>query len=141
MYEPKTYRHQIKDADLTSFTVTVKETDLYIRASRNLNRKALKAVSKYRDAIEILSSVSERTQFEPGCVYSRLYQDVNDERITLLEELWLTLEDLQRHLQSENYRKMLLVIELASEPPEIRFDTIAQTSGMETIEQARIQRR
>lgn len=52
MYEPKTYRHQIKDTDLTSFTVTVKETDLYIRACRNLSRKALKAISKYRDAIE-----------------------------------------------------------------------------------------
>ncbi len=52
MYEPKNYRHQIKDTDLTSFTVTVKETDLYIRACRNLSRKALKAVSKHRDAIE-----------------------------------------------------------------------------------------
>ena len=52
MYEPKTYRHLIKDTDLASFTVTVKETDLYIRASRNLNRKALKAISRHRDAIE-----------------------------------------------------------------------------------------
>ena len=91
----------------------------------------------HRDALEILASVSEQTQFEPGCVCSRLYQDVNDERITLLEELWLTLEDLQHYLQSEKYRKILLVIEMAAEPPEIRFDTIAQTSGMETIEQAR----
>jgi quinol monooxygenase YgiN len=89
------------------------------------------------DALEILASISEQTQFEPGCVCSRLYQDVNDERITLLEELWLTLEDLQHHLQSAKYRKILLVIEMAAEPPEIRFDTIAQTSGMETIEQAR----
>ncbi|MFC2027550.1 UPF0280 family protein [Chloroflexota bacterium] len=52
MYEPKTYRHEIKDTDLTSFTVTVKETDLYIRARRNLSRKALKSVSKHRDAVE-----------------------------------------------------------------------------------------
>jgi quinol monooxygenase YgiN len=89
------------------------------------------------DALEILTSVSEQTQFEPGCLCSRVYGDVNDERITLLEELWLTLEDLQHHLRSEKYRKILLVIEMAAEPPEIRFDTIAQTSGMETIEQAR----
>ena len=91
----------------------------------------------HRDALEILASVSEQTQFEPGCVYSRLYQDVTDEGVTLLEELWLTFEDLMGHLQSEKYRKILLVIEMAAEPPEIRFDTIAQTSGMETIEQAR----
>jgi quinol monooxygenase YgiN len=91
----------------------------------------------HRDALEILASVSEQTQFEPGCVYSRLYQDVTDEGVTLLEELWLTFEDLMGHLQSEKYRKILLVMEMAAGPPEIRFDTIAQTSGMETIEQAR----
>ena len=91
----------------------------------------------HRDALEILVSVSEQTQFEPGCVCSRLYRDVTDSRVTLLEELWLTFEDLQRHLRSEKYRKILLVVEMASEPPEIRFDTIAQTSGMETIELAK----
>jgi ApbE superfamily uncharacterized protein (UPF0280 family) len=52
MYEPKTYRHWVKDKDLVSFNVVVKETDLYIRASRNLERKALKLVLKYRDALE-----------------------------------------------------------------------------------------
>lgn len=92
---------------------------------------------KQSDALEILTSVSEQTQFEPGCVCSRLYRDVTDSRVTLLEELWLTFEDLQRHLQSEKYRNILLVVEMAAEPPEIRFDTITQTSGVETIEQAR----
>ncbi len=52
MYQPRTYRHWVKDADLVSFDVTVRETDLHIRASRNLRRKAHKAVEKYRDAIE-----------------------------------------------------------------------------------------
>jgi len=52
MYEPRTYRHWVKDKDLISFNVVVKETDLYIRASRNLERKALKLVLKYRDTLE-----------------------------------------------------------------------------------------
>jgi quinol monooxygenase YgiN len=95
---------------------------------------------KQSNALEILTSVSEQTQFEPGCVCSRLYRDVTDSRVTLLEELWLTFEDLQRHLRSEKYRNILLVLEMAAEPPDIRFDKIAQTSGMETIEQARMQR-
>ena len=91
----------------------------------------------HRDALEILASVSEQTQFEPGCVCSRLYRDVTDSRVMLLEELWLSFEDLQCHMQSERYHHILLVVEMAAQPPEIRFDTIAQTSGMETIEQAR----
>ncbi len=52
MYEPRTYRHWVKDKDLVSFNIAVKETDLYIRASTNLKRKALKLVLKYRDMLE-----------------------------------------------------------------------------------------
>ncbi len=52
MYEPRTYRHWVKGKDLVSFNIVVKETDLYIRASRNLKSKALKLVLKYRDTLE-----------------------------------------------------------------------------------------
>lgn len=52
MYEPRTYRHWVKGKGLASFNVVVKETDLYIRASRNLKSKALKLVLKYRDTLE-----------------------------------------------------------------------------------------
>lgn len=52
MYEPRTYRNWIKDQDLTSFKVEVKETDLYIRATTNLKRKALRLVLKYRGILE-----------------------------------------------------------------------------------------
>jgi len=52
MYEPRTYRHWIKDKDLISFNIVVKETDLYIRASTNLQKKAYRLVLKYRNALE-----------------------------------------------------------------------------------------
>jgi ApbE superfamily uncharacterized protein (UPF0280 family) len=51
-YQPRTYRHWIEDKHLTSFSVTVKETDLYIRASINLQRKAHRLVLKYRQKLE-----------------------------------------------------------------------------------------
>lgn len=52
MYEPRTYRHWVKGADLVSFNVVVRETDLYIRAKRNLRRKALKVILKHRAQLE-----------------------------------------------------------------------------------------
>jgi hypothetical protein len=51
-YEPRFYREWSKDKDLISFTVTVKESDLYVRATRNLSRKALKVLLKYRASLE-----------------------------------------------------------------------------------------
>jgi len=52
MYQPRFYREWTKDKDLVSFSVVVRETDLYIRARRNLKRKALKAVLKFRAPLE-----------------------------------------------------------------------------------------
>jgi ApbE superfamily uncharacterized protein (UPF0280 family) len=52
MYQPRTYRCWVKDDDLIPFNVIVKETDLYIRATSNLEAEALKAVRKYRTQLE-----------------------------------------------------------------------------------------
>jgi ApbE superfamily uncharacterized protein (UPF0280 family) len=52
MYQPRTYRCWIKDAGLVSFIVTVKETDLYIRAARNLEAEAIEAINKHRAPLE-----------------------------------------------------------------------------------------
>lgn len=55
----------------------------------------------------------------------------------MLEEFWRTEEDLESHPQSEDYRKVLLVVEMANEPPESRFDAISHSTGFETLEKAR----
>jgi len=52
MHEPRFYRHWIKDSDLVSFEVTVKQTNLYIRSRRNLKDKALDSVLKHRGSLE-----------------------------------------------------------------------------------------
>jgi ApbE superfamily uncharacterized protein (UPF0280 family) len=52
VYQPRTYRHWIKDKGLVGFNVVVKETDLYIRAASDLTRKAQKLVLKYRKQLE-----------------------------------------------------------------------------------------
>ena len=94
--------------------------------------------SRKRDEVlEILTSIAERARFEPGCISYRLYQGVEVENLIMLEEFWRNEEDLERHLQSEDYRKVLLVVEMAVEPPEIRFDAISQSTGFETMEKRR----
>ncbi len=52
MYEPRFYRHWIKDIDLVSFNAVAKQTDLFIRARRNLKGKALKSLLKHRTPLE-----------------------------------------------------------------------------------------
>jgi ApbE superfamily uncharacterized protein (UPF0280 family) len=52
MYEPRTYRHWIKDRGLVSFTAVVRETDLYIRAGSNLEQAAVESIIRHRTPLE-----------------------------------------------------------------------------------------
>lgn len=92
---------------------------------------------KQSEALEILGSVREEVRFEPGCISSRLYRGVDDARIVMMEDVWSDMEEMQRHFQSEAYRRVLLVIEMADKPPEICFDTVIRSSGMEYVMRAR----
>ena len=96
-------------------------------------------LSRQSEALEILGNVRSQIQFEPKCISSRLYRGVNEARAIMVEELWESYQDIQRHLQSDAYRRLLMVIEMAEEPPDIRFDTITNSSGVEVIEKARKQ--
>jgi len=52
MYEPRFYRLWSTDKDLVSFNVTVKETDLYIRATHDLQSETREVVVSERAALE-----------------------------------------------------------------------------------------
>jgi quinol monooxygenase YgiN len=93
--------------------------------------------SAQKQALAILHPIIEMTCHDPGCISCRLYQGVHDERALLLEQRWASGQDLQRHLRSQRFHKILLVIEMASEPPEIRFDTISHSNDIDMIKQAR----
>ena len=92
---------------------------------------------KRREALGIFWSMAEGTRFEPGCMNCRVFQDTKDERVIILEEWWDNQDDLERHLRSEEYRNVLLVMEMALHPPEVKFETISASTGFETIQKAR----
>jgi len=53
MYEERTYRNLVKTDDLVKFEVIVKETDLLVRAERDLFKEARESVLTYRHQLEI----------------------------------------------------------------------------------------
>jgi quinol monooxygenase YgiN len=89
------------------------------------------------DILKILKSMARETRIQPGCLSSRIYLDANEEAVCMFEEVWSNQDHLDRHLRSEDYRHMLLVMEMADEPPEIKFQTISNQAGLEVVEKAR----
>ena len=51
-YQPRFYRDWSRDTDLVSFNVTVRETDLHIRAVKDLKDQALQVVTEQRGLLE-----------------------------------------------------------------------------------------
>ena len=89
------------------------------------------------EALKIVRSVAEQCRDYPGCLSSYIYGDLQEKNVLVLEELWKAEEDLNHHIRSEEYRNLLLVLEMGAKKPEIRFDTISISTGIETIEKAR----
>jgi len=88
---------------------------------------------KRKEARRILGSMIERIRLEEGCLGCRLYLDALEEGAMLLHEIWADEKSLERHLRSEEFRTVLLVVEMASKPPDIRFDRLTKTGGIEAI--------
>ena len=70
MYERRDYRESVKVGDLVSFTVVVKETDLFILAERDLTKLALEVVINHRHQLE--SYISRHPDFLRSLVPVRL---------------------------------------------------------------------
>ena len=93
---------------------------------------------KKRDgALKKLRSVVEPCQDDPNCLSCHIYGDLQEKDVLMIEEIWRAEENLDLHLRSDEYRNLLLVLEMALKQPEIRFDTISNSTGIETIEMAR----
>ena len=94
-------------------------------------------LEKRGEALKILKSMVARNQAQPDCVFCRICEDALEDNVLQFEEMWRTEEELERHLRSDQYHRVLLVMEMALKHPEVRFDTVTSSRGIETIEQAR----
>jgi quinol monooxygenase YgiN len=122
--------------ELTRVTATV-EDQLEAKSRIDASIRIIIPSKKRKEALIILSSLIEQTKLEEGCVSCRLYRDVQEERALMLAETWASEKEMERHLSSDKFLAVLLVVEMASEFPEIRFDVISHSTGIETIEKAR----
>jgi quinol monooxygenase YgiN len=94
--------------------------------------------SDRRQVLASLTPLIGWTRVQPGCRSCRLLSDLEEPRAVVLTEEWDTQDDLDRHLRSKDYRRVLAAIELSQEAPVIRFDSVKSTGGFEVIEAAQI---
>ena len=85
------------------------------------------------DLADTIRGMLESTRVERGCISYCLYEDIENKNIFVLVEEWKTRDDLEKHVRTGNYRRLLALMDLLSEPPELQFNTVSQTAGMELL--------
>jgi quinol monooxygenase YgiN len=92
---------------------------------------------KRDEALQILKSIAVKCNVYSGCLGCHIYEDVQEDNVVMFEEKWRSEEDLEFHLRSGEYRNVLVVMEMALKRPEVRFNRVSTSTGIETIEKAR----
>jgi quinol monooxygenase YgiN len=88
------------------------------------------------DLLETMRGMLEPARVERGCLSYRLYEDVDDRNTLVLVEEWKSQQDFERHIRTDNQLWLLALMDLLSEQPESRFNTVSHTAGIELIEDA-----
>ena len=88
-------------------------------------------------AREPMARVVMATRAEPGCIKYAYASEPGDPGLIHVSEVWESQAALDAHLRSENFLRVLGAIELSSAPPEVTFDYVSATGGMEVIQRAR----
>ncbi len=95
------------------------------------------APNRHAEVLEVLRSVQGPVLAQPGCKAYHIYDEQGQDPAVVLVERWESKATLEAHIRSDLYRRILGAIELAGGPPEVRFDLVSASEGMELIERLR----
>ncbi|HEY2432268.1 MAG TPA: hypothetical protein VGI12_06305 [Vicinamibacterales bacterium] len=91
-----------------------------------------------RDASELLETLRflmASTRLESGCLDCEAWTE--REATVRYSESWGTEADARRRVRSTGFTSLLGVMECASAPPMVRFDFVAQSRGLDYVEEIR----
>ena len=93
--------------------------------------------NRREQVLELLRSIQGPVMAQEGCAACHIYEEHAPEEAVVLVEQWESPEALEAHVRSESYRRILVALELSDSPPEIRFDHVTASEGIELVERSR----
>jgi len=99
--------------------------------------RILPAPDRRAEVLEVFRAIQGPVLAQPGCTACHIYEEQGPEPAVVLVERWESQAALEAHIRSETYRRILGAIELSGGPPEVSFDYVSATDGMELIERSR----
>lgn len=84
-----------------------------------------------------LASLTGPTEVQQGCLSCRLLRNWQNANEIVIQTKWMSADDLILHLQSDTYKRLLLLMELSPSPPVLQFYTVQEVRGLDLVEMAR----
>jgi quinol monooxygenase YgiN len=88
---------------------------------------------KRQEILDVLLCLKGPTEMARGCRACRILQDAEDHRVLTYLVQWDTEQEIEEHLRSGRFRRLLPYIEMSMEPPEVVFSTIDKIRGIEFL--------
>jgi len=83
--------------------------------------------------LRTFGSVLEPTRVVPGCLSVRLFSDLDRRKALLLVEEWETRDQFERNLDAAKLNAIIGAIDLSSEAPVVRIDTVERVEGIDAL--------
>ena len=100
--------------------------------------RVLPAPERRAEILEVFRAIQGPVKAQSGCLACHIYDEQGPEAAVVLVERWECQAALEAHLRSEAYRRILGAVELSGSAPEVQFDYVSATDGIELIERSRM---
>ena len=88
-------------------------------------------------AVQLLLSLVQRTEATPGCRTCAVLRDAANEGRVRYNETWDVEPAFQRHVQSEEFRRVLVAMDMCCEEPQVVIGNLSGRSGMAYLRELR----
>jgi len=88
-------------------------------------------------AVRLLLSVKGNIQAKRGCRVCDIRMDADDAGLVHYLEEWESAESFHRHIQSEEFRRVLIAVNMCCEEPRIAAGNLSGHLGMEYLRKLR----
>jgi len=95
-------------------------------------------VASATDAVELIETLrhmTAATRLERGCQECAAWTD--REFTVHYSESWATEPDARRRVRSAHFTSLLALLESGTEPPEVQFDFVTATRGLDYVDEIR----
>jgi len=102
--------------------------------------KIFPLLEKRQEVLETLRSVMGPAQALPGCLSCSLSEEVGESQGILYIEQWRSLPEMELHVKSSIYDRILEAMELSTQIPEVCFYEQGSSWSLDLIERVRNQK-